>query len=406
VKPSSCLAYGSNQTGVARRPVNGSDGVSDHLYWTLAPDALFTVHPSGEGEFLYRAINPAFETVLGISSEEIREKPVFERMGKKNTSALHKAFHTCLAECVEVRVHHRLALGGSRRNVETIVTPICDPDTGAAIGLIGSHRTLRKKSGAVDATSDARAKMGAKLISLQQDIQQRIASDLHDSTCQHLIAASLSVMRIRATLNDRANAEKLCDDIDTSIDRALGEIRAFAYLLHPQNPTANGLKATIEQYARGFAVRTSLKVVADITPEVDQLPYKKQRSLLRIIQEAFTNVFRHARATEVGVTIDATETQFRLRVRDNGRGMPGGHAAYHTSEPSLGVGIPAMRVRLQQLGGTLEIRSATGRGSGTTLYAVFPRRLAGKPRSQREASPHHQKGRRARNEQKNQSVLP
>jgi two-component system, NarL family, sensor kinase len=401
VKPNSGLAYGPNQTSSTRRPANGSEGVSDHLYWTLTPDALFTVRPSSEGEFLYKAINPAFETVLGISSEKIREKPVFDRMGKKNGSALHKAFHTCLAECVEVRVHHRLALGRSRRNIETIVTPICDPNTGAAIGLIGSHRTLRKKSGTVDATPGAHAKMSARLVSIQQDIQQRIASDLHDSTCQHLIAASLSVMRIRASLNDRANAEKLCDDIDASIDRALGEIRAFAYLLHPQNPTADGLKATIEQYARGFAARTSLKVVADIAPEVDQLPYRKQRSLLRIIQEAFTNVFRHAKATEVGVAIDATETQLRLRVRDNGLGMPGGRAAYQTSEPSLGVGIPAMRVRLQQLGGTLEIRSAAARGSGTTLYAVFPRRLAGKPRSQRETSPHHQKRTRARNELKN-----
>jgi signal transduction histidine kinase len=227
--------------------------------------------------------------------------------------------------------------------------------------------------------------MSTKLVSIQQDIQQRIASDLHDSTCQHLIAASLSVMRIRAALDDPARAERLCDDIDTSIDHALSEIRSFTYLLHPQNPAADGLKATIEQYASGFATRTSLKVVTEITPEVDRLPYRKQRSLLRIIQEALTNVFRHAKATEVGVAIEAREGQFRLRVRDNGRGMAGGHAKCNASEPSLGVGIPAMRVRMQQLGGTLEIRTASTRGSGTTLSAVFPHRLASKQRSGRKA---------------------
>jgi signal transduction histidine kinase len=365
--------------------VNGSGAGSDRLYWTLAPDALFAVRPSSEGQFLYKAINPAFETALGISSERIREQPVSDCMGSENASALHKAFRTCLTECVEVRVHHRLALGRSRRNIETIVTPICDPDTGTAIGLIGSHRTLSKRSGAADATPNAHAKMSAKLVSIQQDIQQRIASDLHDSTCQHLIAASLSVMRIRASLKDPASAEKLCDDIDASIDHALGEIRAFTYLLHPQNPTADGLKATIEQYARGFAARTSLKVIIEIAPEVDQLPYKRQRSLLRIIQEALTNVFRHAKATEVGVTIEVTESDFRLCVRDNGRGMANGHARYRANEPSLGVGIPAMRVRLRQLGGTLEIQSTSGRGSGTTLCAAFPHRLARKLRSQRKA---------------------
>jgi signal transduction histidine kinase len=228
--------------------------------------------------------------------------------------------------------------------------------------------------------------MSAKLISIQQDIQQRIASDLHDSTCQHLIAASLGVMRVRAALGDQANAERLCDEIDASIDQALKEIRAFAYLLHPQNPTADGLKATIEQYARGFAARTSLKVVTEIAPEVDQLSYKKQRSLLRIVQEALTNVFRHAKATRVGVAIDVTESHFRLFVRDNGRGIAALHAEAGAGEASLGVGIPAMRARLHQLGGALEIRSTLARGSGTTLCAVFPHHLTGKQRGQRRVS--------------------
>lgn len=248
--------------------------------------------------------------------------------------------------------------------------------------MAGSRANGSERGG--DARTDART--SAKLISIQQDIQQRIASDLHDSTCQHLIAASLGVMRIRAALNDQAHAERLCDDIDASIDHALKEIRAFAYLLHPQNPTADGLKATIERYAAGFAARTSLKVVTEITPEVDQLSYRKQRSLLRIVQEALTNVFRHAKATRVAVAIDATESHFRLCVRDNGRGMAARHAEVGAGEASLGVGIPAMRARLHQLGGALEIRSTLARGSGTTLCAVFPHHLAGKHRSQRKAS--------------------
>jgi len=385
VKPHSCRAYGPNQNNLTVWPANGADGGSDRLYWTLAPDALFIVRPSGSGQFLYTAINPAFETALGISSERIQKKPVSDCMSRENAGALHKAFHTCLTDGVEVRVHHQLALGRSRRNVETIVTPVFDPDTGAVLELIGSHRTLSKTPSAVDAIARAHAKMGAKLVSIQQDIQQRIASDLHDSTCQHLIAASLSVMRIRAVLDDPASAERLCDDIDTSIDHALSEIRSFTYLLHPQNPAADGLKATIEQYASGFATRTSLKVVTEITPEVDRLSYRKQRSLLRIIQEALTNVFRHAKATEISIAIETTEGQFRLRVMDNGRGMTSGRARYDAGKPSLGVGIPAMRARIQQLGGTLEIRTTSTRRSGTTLSAVFPDRPASKQRRRRKA---------------------
>lgn len=384
MKPYSSRAYGQDQGSVIGWPANGSDELSDRPYWMLASDALFAVRPSGDGEYLYKAINPAFEAILGISSERIRETPVSDCLSREDASALHEVFHACLAKGAEVRVHHRLALGGSRRDIETIVTPICDAASGSVTRLIGSHRTLSKRSPAVDPIDCAHAEMGARLVSIQQEIQQRIASDLHDSTCQHLIAASLTVMRIRSALGDPANAERLCDEIDASIDHALREIRAFTYLLHPQDLTAYGLKATIEQYACGFAARTSLKVTTDITPEVDRLPARTQRSLLRIIQEALTNVFRHAKATAVGVVIKATESHFRLRVRDNGRGMAGGDARYGTSETSLGVGIPAMRFRLQQLGGTLEFRSTVARRSGTTLCAVFPHHLAGKRRSQRK----------------------
>lgn len=386
MKPHSSRAYGPNQTSVTRWPTTGSDEGSDRLYWTFAADALFAVRPCYVGQFLYTAINPAFETVFGISSEEIRERAVSDCVDSDDASALYEAFHACLAERTEVRVHHRLSLHGPRRNVETIVTPIFDPDTGSITVLIGSHRTLDERSSVVEpAPRAADVRMNVRLVNMQEDIQQRIASDLHDSTCQYLIAASLSLMRIRATLDEPAKAERLCDDIDASIDHALKELRAFAYLLHPQDPTMDGLKATIEQYACGFAARTSLKVTAEISPEADRLPYKKQRSLLRVIQEALTNVFRHAKATQVDVTLEATESHFRLRIRDDGRGMAGGHARCSARKASLGVGIPAMKVRLQQLGGTLEIQSTPARGSGTTVCAVFPHHLASKQRNQQRA---------------------
>jgi signal transduction histidine kinase len=233
--------------------------------------------------------------------------------------------------------------------------------------LIGSHRTLRNEYLA-SAADDV---VGRSLISIQEGIQQRIASDLHDSTCQHLIAASLGLMRVRASLGG-SGSERLCDDIEASIDAALREIRAFAYLLHPQNLRAEGLKATIEQYAEGFASRTSLRVSHTVSPDVDRLSYETQRSLLRVVQEALANVFRHAKATEVEIVLDGTNSHFRLTVSDNGRGLPTGGKT-----GSIGVGIPAMRARLEQIGGTLDIESDPARQSaGTILRAVFPHRLA------------------------------
>ncbi|WP_283812915.1 ATP-binding protein [Bradyrhizobium rifense] len=349
-------------------------------------DLLFAVRPLPGGRFVYEGINPALESHLGISSEDIREMDISSCMSSDDARSVCEALRACLAEGSEVRIRHPLAFGGQRQNMETTVVPVVDPAAGGVVRLIGGHRVARRDAfeNAAGAMDDAH--MGFSLVSIQEDIQQRIASDLHDSTCQHLIAASLGLMRIRLNLGDPVGAERLCDEIDASIDEAIREIRAFAYLLHPQNLTIDGLKATIEQYAGGFAARTSLGVATRIVSDVDRLPHETQCSLLRVIQEALTNVFRHAKATEVKIVFDATDSHFRLTISDNGRGLWADPAKQGARAISIGVGIPAMRARLEQIGGSLDISSASATlRSGTVLCAVFPHSLAANRRGRRKA---------------------
>ncbi|QAU46393.1 diguanylate cyclase [Bradyrhizobium guangzhouense] len=376
-----------NRTSVKGWLPLGPDEASDRLYWISATDLLFAVRPVPGGRFVYEGINPALESHLGVSSEDIRETDVSDCMSRDDARSVCEALCACLAEGSEVRIRHRLAFGGQLRNMETTVVPVVDPTAGGVVRLIGGHRIAPGKAfesvtGVID---DAHT--GFNLASIQEDIQQRIASDLHDSTCQHLIAASLGLMRIRLNLGDPAEAERLCGEIDTSIDEALREIRAFAYLLHPQNLTIDGLKATIEQYAGGFAARTSLRVVTRIVDDVDRLPHETQCSLLRVIQEALTNVFRHAKATEVKIVVDATDSHFRLTISDNGRGLWADRAKQGARAISIGVGIPAMRARLEQIGGSLDISSdQAAPRSGTVLCAAFPHGLTTNRRSRRKAS--------------------
>jgi len=346
------------------------------LHWILAPEYLFGVRISNDGQFFYESMNPAFERTLGISIEG-SEKAIHDCMSEEDAKSIRASCDACLAERRSVRYQHRLTLGGRRREFDTTINPVRDSKSGDIVKLVGSHRAIEEWSpvGAVDrmAKRRAAAELDLRLSSLQEEVQQRIASDLHDSTCQHLIAASLNAMRLRRAVSDNGSAEKILDDIDASIDQALREIRAFTYLLHPQNLLNDGLKVTIEQFVNGLAVRTSLKISLKIADEVDGLSYEKQRSVLRVIQEALANVFRHAQATEVRVAMEVADTHFKLRISDNGRGMPIDQPSSGPKAISLGVGIPAMRTRLQQMGGTLEIRSSPATGHrGTTLCAVIP----------------------------------
>jgi two-component system, NarL family, sensor kinase len=356
------------------------------LHWIHAPEYLFGMQISNDGLFFYASMNPAFERLLGISFDSERE--IHDCMSKEDAKSICTVCDACVAEGRSVRHRHRLALGGRRREFDTTINPVRDSESGSVVRLVGSHRALEELT-TVDAVDKsvkrrAEAELERRLLSLQEEVHQRIASDLHDSTCQHLIAASLSVMRLRRAVNDGGNAEKLIDDIDASIDQALREIRAFTYLLHPQNLLTDGLKVTIEQFVNGFSARTSLKTSLEIAPEVDKLSYERQRALLRVIQEALMNVFRHAQATRVNVTVETMDTHFKLQVADNGRGMSIDQARLGPKTISVGVGIPAMKARLRQLGGTLEIHSssATG-GRGTTLWAELPHSLRLKRERQR-----------------------
>jgi signal transduction histidine kinase len=216
-------------------------------------------------------------------------------------------------------------------------------------------------------------KLDAELLALQEKLHRRISSELHDSTCQHLIAASLGMMQVRKALKDPVKAEEHCEQVDLSIDRALKELRSLTYLLHPQSLFEGGLKTTIERYAEGFAVRTSLVVEVSISPAVDSLSREKQRSLMRIVQEALTNVYRHAKATRVDITIEAGEKEFRLEIRDDGQGMMAGNRQSRFRPPVLGTGLRIMHDRLDEMGGRLQILSApTAARRGTTLRATFP----------------------------------
>jgi two-component system sensor histidine kinase UhpB len=332
---------------------------------------------SDAGQFFYESMNPAFERSLGISIGS--ERAVQDCMSEEDAKSICASCDACLAKGRAVRYRHRLTLGGRRREFDTTINPVRDSESGNIVKLVGSHRVIEERTSvdALDRTAKRRAaaELELRLLSLQEEVQQRISSDLHDSTCQHLIAASLNVMRLRRAMRDNASAEKLIDGIDASIDQAQREIRAFTYLLHPQNLLTDGLKSTTEQFVNGFSARTSLKTSLEIAPEVDQLSYERQRAVLRVLQEALMNVFRHAQATQVKVAMETKDTYFKLRVTDNGRGMPINQARSGPKAISFGVGIPAMRARLRQLGGTLEIHSSATGGQGTTLCAELPHAL-------------------------------
>jgi PAS domain S-box-containing protein len=202
-----------------------------------------------------------------------------------------------------------------------------------------------------------------RLLRFQEEERRRIGAELHDSTTQHLAAAGLGLTQIQLLVPDDPDLAAVLERTAASLTEAQREIRAFSYLLFPPSLDRDGLASTVRHFVQGFARRAGLNLVCRIDDAADGAAPPVQRAILRVVQEALTNVHRHARATRVSVTIQVDGPNLKLRISDNGIGLP---VTKDDALPDLGVGIPSMRSRVRQLGGDMSLMG-TRRGMSVRI---------------------------------------
>lgn len=257
----------------------------------------------------------------------------------------------------ELRHTYVLLLGGRRRWRRLHITPL---PPGSECRLLAIHEDITELAEVQEALRDS----GEQILSARDDERQRIAIELHDSTSQHLAAMSLGLARLRRAVGGSDAGGEIIAEMERSLNEAVKETRVLAYLMKPRGLGPNGLSSTVLQFLSGYAMRTKLEVALEADPAVDRAPAALQHAALRIIQEALLNANRHAHAHHVSVEIGMDGQMLTLSVTDDGQGIRGDHG-----EPHLGVGIPGMRARAQQLSGHLTITSGE---SGTCVAAALP----------------------------------
>ncbi|MFZ5896283.1 MAG: sensor histidine kinase [Myxococcota bacterium] len=190
----------------------------------------------------------------------------------------------------------------------------------------------------------------------REDEQRRIARDLHDQVGQALTALKLAiaggrraVMKTEVAAARLSEAERACAELE----RGLAEV---AERLRPAALDRLGLSAAVEQLVSNWALRTGVKIELEIHGLGERLPEEIETVVYRIVQEALTNIARHAQATHVSVVLQRTAEHAIVSVEDNGVGFsPNQIAAGH-------FGLIGMRERIALCRGTLEIVSSPGEG--------------------------------------------
>lgn len=202
---------------------------------------------------------------------------------------------------------------------------------------------------------------GARLARVEE--RTRLAREIHDTLAQRLTAIALQLEGVLRHLDhsgERARAE-LVRALDIARE-GLDEARQSVLALRGSPPAGKPLPQALEALARNFTSRTGIMVRVDAARVI--LPADVEAELLGIASEALANVGKHARATQVEISLLKRGRNARLTVRDNGAGLPSDHSN------SGGHGIIGMRERAQLSGGTLEVKGAPGRG--TTVSAIVP----------------------------------
>jgi PAS domain S-box-containing protein len=226
---------------------------------------------------------------------------------------------------------------------------------------------------AIDVTAHIMAQdqvrtLSDRLTSLQDEERRRIAKELHDSTAQNLAAISLGMVQLRH-LAEGADSAPILDDMQTMLTEAHRELSAITYLLHPPYLDAEGLEVSLRHFVSGFGKRTGLEIDLSIWGNIDDIPRDCATIVYRVVQEAITNVHRHAAGRRAEIRIYREEDRLRFSIADDGHGF-----APRDPDDPPGIGVEGMRTRLAQLGGSFEIISTT---TGTTVCAALPLVRAG-----------------------------
>jgi signal transduction histidine kinase len=192
------------------------------------------------------------------------------------------------------------------------------------------------------------------LLRAQEDERRRIARELHDEAGQVLTA-----VKIELDLEGR-------DDAGALVGRALAQVRDLSNLLRPSVLDDLGLGAALKALADDFSARTRIGSALDLQGAARRLAPDLEVVIYRVIQEALTNIARHAHATMAFVHLVIDDRRALLTVEDNGRGL--GQAPAHDSRAHMG--WLGMRERVTAVGGTLSIEP--GSKGGVCIRADIP----------------------------------
>jgi PAS domain S-box-containing protein len=312
-------------------------------------------------------VNARYTELVGFQREELVGRTVQE-MGlwadwKEGERVIGRLRQRGTLRNVEGRFRHK---SGEIRDVliSAELTEI-DGET-VVIGMIIDITERKRVDTELMRSREQLRLLSARLQQIREEERIRIAREIHDELGGFLTVLKLDLSSLgKEPSTQSPSFRQKLDSMSNTMVAAIGSVRRICSDLRPSVLDHIGLTAAIEWQVQEWQQKTGVRCSTSSTIDDESVDAGRATAAFRVLQEALTNVARHAQATSVRVRVWTEEARLRLEVRDNGRGIPEATIGESTS-----LGLLGMKERVLSFGGTVDVHGASG--EGTTVEVSIP----------------------------------
>lgn len=279
---------------------------------------------------------------------------------------------------------------GHGRFIQDTITGLAEADSVAASLAQASERLVRTAADREEAAQELRESgeryraladklaqangerqaLLERIVQAQEEERLRIARELHDGLGQYLTGLKIGLTAMERSCTPGSRAPQQLEALKVLSDEMGQALSKMAWEIRPTALDDLGLETALSQYLEEWSERSGMRIDLEVRMDGGRLPPVLETTLFRVVQEAITNVIRHADAEHAAVILDARGREVRLIIEDNGRGLSCDEEDIRSGSGGRHLGLIGMRERLALVDGRLEIESEPGKG--TTLYIRVP----------------------------------
>lgn len=311
----------------------------------------------------FQYVNPRWAAMFGRSVAEMTGQPVADFIAPEDQALVTANLQKRISgEAPSIQYELRgIRPDHSRAIIEVHGTRFQYCGRPAVIGVGIDVTAARQREQELEASREALRELSQHLISVREEQRAQIAREVHDVLGGTLTALKLDLGWLAKRVSETPQQERL-DSMLATVRAAIDTVRRISADLRPAALDNLGLFAALDWETREFARRLGVGHHLDFPPGEPPLTPEQATAIFRVVQEAFTNIARHANASHITLHATWTASQLTVTVTDNGCGV-----GADTPRLRRSLGVLGMTERMRQIGGELHINSAPGQGTQVLL---------------------------------------